>query len=233
MSYAVRLSKQTTVSVSLIVFILPKSSLPISTHLLYTVCLFYLSFVNCKLRYIDICPFNFLPSEYNNWDMGMFPTYNFHCYDRAFESPVVNFPWPSNCTSEPIAVKCAVFISYCTTHTKCVFVQLFDGFFCGNFSNSSWIPPLRKFSRYSSRLVHEVDPRCIFMYLYFRIYICISIAAQASRLQQAVFTPYCTARTNCSRTLTGSRSDWFARILVLNNLRAATGLLRRSPALVT
>ena len=63
----------------------------------------------------------------------MFPTYNFHCYDRAFESPVVNFPWPSNCTSEPIAVKCAVFVSYCTTHTKCVFVQLFGGFFVWKF----------------------------------------------------------------------------------------------------
>ena len=141
MSYAVRLSKQTTVSVSLIVFILPKSSLPISTHLLNTVCLLYLSFVNCKLRYIDICPFYFLPSEYNNWDMGMFPTYNFHCYDRAFESPVVNFPWPSNCTSEPIAVKCAVFVSYCTTHTKCVFVQFFDGFVLWKFFQQLLNPP--------------------------------------------------------------------------------------------
>ena len=67
---------------------------------------------------------------------------NLHCYDCAFESPVVNFPWPSNCTSEPIAVKCAVFVSYCTTHTKCVFVQLFGGFFVWKFFKQLLNPPL-------------------------------------------------------------------------------------------
>ena len=56
MSYAVRLSKQTTVSVSLIVFILPKSSCPIHSPIVH--CLPILSFY-CKLRYIDICPFHF------------------------------------------------------------------------------------------------------------------------------------------------------------------------------
>ena len=131
---------------------------------------------------------------------------NLHCYDCAFESPVVNFPWPSNCTSEPIAVKCAVFVSYCTTHTKCVFVQLFDGFFFRKFFKQLLNPTSSEIFQIIIQ-IGAFDPRCIFMYLYFRIYICISIAAQASRLQQAVFTPYCTACTNCRRTLTGSRSD--------------------------